>query len=45
MLMKITTHISELVTGTIGIGLISVAFLHSIWENRQAVSPTHRDSE
>lgn len=36
MLMKITTHISEMVTGTIGIGLISIAFLHSIWENRQA---------
>lgn len=36
MLMKITTHISEMVTGTIGIGLISIAFAHSIWENRQA---------
>jgi len=36
MLMKITTHISEMVTGTIGIGLITIAFLHSIWENRQA---------
>lgn len=36
MLMKITTPISEAVTGTIGIGLISIAFLHSIWENRQA---------
>ncbi len=36
MLMKITMHVSEMVTGTIGIGLISIAFLHSIWENRQA---------
>jgi hypothetical protein len=36
MLMKITTHISEMVTGTIGIGLIAIAFGHSLWENRQA---------
>lgn len=36
MLMKITTHISEMVTGTIGIGLILIAFLHSIWENKKA---------
>jgi hypothetical protein len=36
MLMKITTPIGEAVTGTIGIGLITIAFLHSIWENRQA---------
>jgi uncharacterized protein len=36
MLIKITTHISELVTGTIGIGLILIAFLHSIWENKKA---------
>lgn len=36
MLMKITTHISEMVTGTIGIGLILVAFLHSVWENKKA---------
>ena len=35
MLMKITTHISEVVTGTIGIGLIAVAFLHSVMENRK----------
>lgn len=35
MLMKISMHISELVTGTIGIGLIAIAFLHSIYENRQ----------
>ncbi len=35
MLMKITTHISEMVTGTIGIGLIAVAFVHSIMENRR----------
>lgn len=36
MLMKITTHISEMVTGTIGIGLILIAFLHSVWENKKA---------
>ncbi|MBV5320910.1 MAG: DUF475 domain-containing protein [Sulfuricurvum sp.] len=36
MLMKITTHISEMVTGTIGIGLIAIAFAHSLWENKQA---------
>jgi hypothetical protein len=35
MLMKITMHVSEIVTGTIGIGLIAIAFGHSIWENRQ----------
>lgn len=37
MLLKITMHISELVTGTIGIGLILIAFLHSVWENKQAL--------
>jgi hypothetical protein len=36
MLMKITTHVSEMVTGTIGIGLILIAFLHSVWENKKA---------
>lgn len=36
MLMKITMHINELVTGTVGIGLIALAFVHSIWENRKA---------
>jgi len=36
MLMKITTHISEMVTGTIGIGLIAIAFAHSLWENKKA---------
>jgi uncharacterized protein len=35
MLMKITMPVSEMVTGTIGIGLIAIAFLHSIYENRQ----------
>jgi hypothetical protein len=35
MLMKITMHISELVTGTIGIGLIAIAFAHSLWENKK----------
>jgi hypothetical protein len=34
MLLKITTHVSEMVTGTIGIGLIAIAFIHSLWENR-----------
>jgi hypothetical protein len=36
MLLKISVHISEMVTGTIGIALISIAFLHSIWENKKA---------
>jgi hypothetical protein len=36
MLMKITTHVSEMVTGTIGIGLIAIAFGHSLWENKKA---------
>ena len=36
MLTKITMHISELLTGTIGIGLILIAFLHSLWENKKA---------
>jgi hypothetical protein len=35
MLMKITMHVSEIVTGTIGIGLIAIAFAHSLWENKQ----------
>jgi len=34
MLIKINVHVSEVVTGTIGIGLITLAFLHSIWENK-----------
>lgn len=37
MLMKITTHISEAITGTIGIGLIAIAFAHSIWENKKII--------
>lgn len=36
MLMKINTHISEIVTGSIGIGLIAIAFGHSVLENRKA---------
>ena len=36
MLIKINVHISEVVTGTIGIGLITLAFLHSIWENKKS---------
>lgn len=39
MLMKITMHVSEIVTGTIGIGLIAIAFAHSLWENKQANEP------
>lgn len=35
MLMKITMPVSEMVTGTIGIGLIGIAFAHSLWENRE----------
>jgi len=36
MLMKITMHVGEVVTGTIGVGLISIALLHSVWENKRA---------
>lgn len=36
MLLKITVHVSEMLTGFIGIGLIAIAFAHSIWENKQA---------
>ncbi len=35
MLVKINVHVSEMLTGTIGIGLILVAFLHSVWENKK----------
>ncbi len=35
MLLKINIHIGEAVTGTIGIGLIAIAFIHSIWENKK----------
>ncbi|MDD5406297.1 MAG: DUF475 domain-containing protein [Sulfurovaceae bacterium] len=35
MLMKINIQISELITGTVGIGLIVLAFLHSILENKK----------
>lgn len=38
MLIKINTHVSEVVTGTIGIGLIALAFLHSIWENKKTLN-------
>jgi len=44
MLLKITTHVSEMVTGTIGIGLIAIAFAHSVWENRQLIKNSN-DSE
>ncbi|MDD2356957.1 MAG: DUF475 domain-containing protein [Thiovulaceae bacterium] len=36
MLIKIMMPIGEAITGTVGIGLISLAFLHSIWENKKA---------
>ena len=35
MLAKIMLHINEVITGTIGIGLIILAFLHSIAENKR----------
>lgn len=35
MLLKINIHIGEAVTGTIGIGLITIAFIHSILENKK----------
>jgi hypothetical protein len=35
MLLKITIHVSEMMTGLIGIGLIAIAFAHSIWENKK----------
>ena len=35
MLMKITMNVSEMITGTIGIALISAAFIHSLIENRK----------
>lgn len=35
MLLKINIHIGELVTGTVGIGLILLALAHSIWENKK----------
>lgn len=38
MLMKITTHINEAVTGTIGIALILAAFSHSVWENKKRLN-------
>lgn len=39
MLMKITMHVGEVVTGTIGVGFISIALLHSLWENKKALRP------
>lgn len=35
MLLKIEFHIGEAVTGSIGIGLIALAFVHSVWENKK----------
>jgi len=34
MLLKIFMHVGEVLTGTIGLGLLAVAFLHSKYENR-----------
>ncbi|AZV45967.1 hypothetical protein C3L23_01380 [Nautilia sp. PV-1] len=34
MLLKIFMHIGEVLTGTIGLGLLVIAFLHSKYENR-----------
>jgi hypothetical protein len=36
MLVKIIVPISETITGTVGIGLISAAFIHSLLENKRA---------
>jgi hypothetical protein len=36
MLIKITMEVGEIVTGTIGVALISIALLHSLWENKKA---------
>jgi uncharacterized protein len=35
MLLKIKLDIGEAFTGTIGIGLIFIAFIHSLWENKK----------
>ncbi len=35
MLLKINIHIGELITGTVGVGLILLAFAHSLWENKK----------
>lgn len=35
MLLKINIHIGEVITGTVGIGLIAIAFIHSILENKK----------
>lgn len=35
MLMKITMEVGEVVTGTIGVGLISIALFHSVYENNK----------
>jgi hypothetical protein len=34
MLLKIFMHVGEVLTGTIGLGLLVIAFLHSKYENR-----------
>jgi len=34
MLLKIFMHIGEVLTGTIGLGLLAIAFLHSKYENQ-----------
>ncbi|MDD5358696.1 MAG: DUF475 domain-containing protein [Sulfurovaceae bacterium] len=35
MLLKIKLDIGEAFTGTIGVGLIFIAFVHSMWENKK----------
>jgi hypothetical protein len=34
MLLKIFMHIGEVLTGTLGLGLLAVAFLHSKFETK-----------
>lgn len=38
MLIKIVTPISEAITGTVGVGLILAAFIHSVIENKRTLS-------
>ncbi|MBD3789105.1 MAG: DUF475 domain-containing protein [Campylobacterales bacterium] len=35
MLIKINIEVSEIITGTVGVGLIAIAFIHSLWANKQ----------
>ena len=38
MLIKIVTPINEAITGTVGVGLILAAFIHSVLENKRTLS-------